>query len=287
RHDAAALAPALTHGLRAVALATDNPGMYESLARLAYTVPRVGLAAAREAARRDPTLVPALVDLYRPLGLTDAEWLALAPARGSDRLELAATLEARGLVRDALAVYRAARDAAPPVERTIYQWALGVALARAGQTQAAAAELEPAVAAEPANPELQRALGEALARAGDPAALDHLRLAPAARGWPSGSGPASSTTRRSTSGGPCAIRRRATSPRACHSPAPTKRSASLPTPTANTAPSWRSTPATQTPPAPSRNSNSPKLQRVRAPDGAGAGRGRVRPVSSGYRVGSG
>jgi len=186
RHDAAALAPALTHGLRAVALATDNPGMYESLARLAYTVPRVGLAAAREAARRDPTLVPALVDLYRPLGLTDAEWLALAPARGSDRLELAATLEARGLVRDALAVYRAARDAAPPVERTIYQWALGVALARAGQTQAAAAELEPAVAAEPANPELQRALGEALARAGDPAALDHLRLALAASERPSG-----------------------------------------------------------------------------------------------------
>src|SRR5439155_615802 len=147
RHDAAALAPALTHGLRAVALATDNPGMYESLARLAYTVPRVGLAAAREAARRDPTLVPALVDLYRPLGLTDAEWLALAPARGSDRLELAATLEARGLVRDALAVYRAARDTAPPVERTIYQWALGVALARAGQTQAAAAERDQAAAA--------------------------------------------------------------------------------------------------------------------------------------------
>src|SRR5437762_435436 len=52
--------------------------------------------------------------------------------------------------------------------------------------QAAAAELEPAVAAEPANPELQRALGEALARAGDPAALDHLRLALAASERPSG-----------------------------------------------------------------------------------------------------
>src|SRR5207247_10420197 len=111
----------------------------EAPARLAYPGPGVGLAAAREAARRDPTLVPALVDLYRPLGLTDAEWLALAPARGSDRLELAATLEARGLVRDALAVYRAARDAAPPVERTVYQWALGVAPARARPAEAAGA----------------------------------------------------------------------------------------------------------------------------------------------------
>src|SRR5207247_10294164 len=116
-----ALPPALTHGLRAVALAPDNPGMYESLARLAYTVPRVGLAAAREAARRDPTLVPALVDLYRPLGLTDAEWLALAHARGSDRLELAATLEARGLVCTAHYVCSGSCELAAPVAGT-YCW---------------------------------------------------------------------------------------------------------------------------------------------------------------------
>ncbi|HEV8587041.1 MAG TPA: O-antigen ligase family protein [Methylomirabilota bacterium] len=186
RYDAEALAPALSHGLRAVALATDNAGLYESLARLAYTVPEIGVAAAREAIRREPARVAPLVDLYRPLGLSEAEWLALAPARGPDRLDVAAALEARGLVRDALALYGAARDAAAPGERPLYQWALATALARAGDASAAAAELAPAVAAEPGNPELQRALGETLARRGDPAALDHLRQALAASERPSG-----------------------------------------------------------------------------------------------------
>jgi Flp pilus assembly protein TadD len=68
----------------------------------------------------------------------------------------------------------------------VYQWAVGTALARAGDAPAAVAELAPAVAAEPGNPELERALGEALARAGDPAALDHLRLALAASERPGG-----------------------------------------------------------------------------------------------------
>lgn len=186
RHGTEALAPALTHGLRAVALAADNAGMYESLARLAYSVPEVGLPAAREAARRDPSRVPALVDLWRPLGLTDAEWLAVVPERAPDRLELAAALEARGLARAALAVYRAAREAASPAERAICRWALAGALARDGQPQAAAAELQPAVAEEPDNAELRRALGEALARSGDPAALDHFRRAVTASEQPAG-----------------------------------------------------------------------------------------------------
>jgi tetratricopeptide (TPR) repeat protein len=186
RYGLEAMAPALTHGLRAVALSADNAGMYDNLARLAYSVPEVGLPAAREAIRRDPTLLPSMVDLYRPLALTELEWLALAPERGPERLELASALESRGLGTAALAAYRAARDVAPLAEAVIYRWALATALLRAGQAPAAVAELERAVVAAPGNAELQRALGEALARRGDAAALDHLRLALAASERPSG-----------------------------------------------------------------------------------------------------
>src|SRR5439155_741526 len=126
-----------------------------------------------------------------------AAWTAPPPTPDTRRATAAA------LLADARRDLRAALAGAPtnPFLHSSLAWveatdavvhdrhdaaALAPALTRAGQRRAAAAELEPAVAAEPANPELQRALGEALARAGDPAALDHLRLALAASERPSG-----------------------------------------------------------------------------------------------------
>src|SRR4029077_5284249 len=113
-----------------------------------------------------------MVDLYRPLGLTEAEWVAFVPATAVDRLDLALQLEARGLRADALAASRAAVAVAPPREASLYRWALGEALARAGANAEAITVLRQAAGADSNNPELERALGEALARANDPEALD-------------------------------------------------------------------------------------------------------------------
>ena len=178
----AGMAAALSHGARAVALGRDSPLFYAGLARLAYSVPELGLRAAHEAVRRQPALLGEMIDLYRPLGLVEAEWLTLAPARAVDRLDLAVLLEARRLGAVSLAAYRAAVAAAAPDEAAVYRWALAEALGRAGADADAEAieELNAALAADAGNPELERALGTALARGGDPEALDHLRAAVAA-----------------------------------------------------------------------------------------------------------
>jgi Flp pilus assembly protein TadD len=62
----------------------------------------------------------------------------------------------------------------------VYRWALARALGRQGQDEEAVTLLQQALASDPGNAELLRTLGLALARRGDPAALDHLRLAVAA-----------------------------------------------------------------------------------------------------------
>jgi tetratricopeptide (TPR) repeat protein/O-antigen ligase len=173
------LAAALSHGARAVALGRDSPLFYAGMARLAYSVPELGLRAAREGVARRASLMPEMIDLYRPLGLTDPEWLALVPTTAVDRLELAILLEARGLGSAGLAAFRAAVDVAPPREAGVYRWALGEALGRAGADAEAMPVLRAALTAEPGNPELERALGAALARRGDPEALEHLRAAAA------------------------------------------------------------------------------------------------------------
>jgi len=173
------LAAALTHGARAVALGGQSPLFYAGLARLAYSVPELGLQAAREAVARRASLMPEMIDLFRPLGLADIEWLALVPATAEDRLELAILLEAQGLGTASLATYRVAAAAAPP-PAAAYRWALGEALGRAGAAGEAVAVLRAAQAADPGNPEVERALGAALARRGDPTALDVLRAAAAA-----------------------------------------------------------------------------------------------------------
>ena len=171
------LAAALTHASRAVALGANSPLFYAAMARLAYSVPELGLAAAREAVTRDPQLLGEMIDVYRSFGLTEAEWLAFVPTTAVDRLDLAMQLEARRMRGAALAVYRGAVEVAPAREATLYRWALGEALGRAGAGAEAIATLREATRVDPGNPELERALGAALGRAADPEALDHLRLA--------------------------------------------------------------------------------------------------------------
>ena len=170
------LARALASGARAITLAPDNAVLYASMARLAYSLPELGLRAAREAVRRQPPLLASLVDTYRPLHLSDTEWLSMVPATAIDRLELGALLESRRVRFEALAAYRAALEVAP-APRGVYWWALARALGRQGKDEEAITVLRPAVAGEPGNAELHRTLGSALARRGDPSALDHLRLA--------------------------------------------------------------------------------------------------------------
>lgn len=172
-----ALAVALTHGARAVALGRDSPLFYAGMARLAYSIPELSVPAAREGIRRRASLLPEMIELYRPLGLAEAEWLALVPDTAIDRLDLAVHLEARRLGIAALAAYRAALAAAAPAERPVCAWALAEALGRAGHDVEAVPVLAAALAADAGNAELGRALGVALARRGDPAALDHLRAA--------------------------------------------------------------------------------------------------------------
>jgi tetratricopeptide (TPR) repeat protein len=118
-----------------------------------------------------------MVDLYQPMGLTETEWLAIVPERAVDRLDLAMVLGARGRRAESLAAYRAALAVAPARETNVYRWALADALSRIGADADALPLLREAVAADPSNAELQRALGAGLARANDPAALDHLRRA--------------------------------------------------------------------------------------------------------------
>jgi tetratricopeptide (TPR) repeat protein/O-antigen ligase len=174
------LAASLAHAARAAAVARDSAVVYATMARLAYTAPELGLRAAREAVRRDPEQLSGMVGTYARLGLSGAEWLSMVPETAADRLDLAAELEDRGLEAESLVGYRAATEVAPASQAPLVRWALGSALARDGQARAAADELQHALTTDPGNPELERALGEALGALGDPAALDHLRLALAA-----------------------------------------------------------------------------------------------------------
>ena len=174
------LARALASAARAITLAPENATLYASMARVAYSVPDLGLQASREAVRRQPGLLASLVDTYRRLGLSDSEWLSMVPDTAIDRVELAAALEARRARLEALAAYRAALEVAPATHTDMYRWALARALGRHGQDEEAVAVLRQALRAPQENAELHRALGLALARRGDPAALAHLRRAVAA-----------------------------------------------------------------------------------------------------------
>ena len=173
----AALAAAMTHGARAVALGRDSALFYAAMARLAYSMPELGLRAAREAVQRQPALLAEMVELYRPLGLTDTEWLALAPPTGAIAWRWRCCSRAGGSTptRSPSTGRRWRRPRR--FEAGVCRWALAEALGRAGAGGEAVQVLRAALAADPGNPELERALGAALARENDPEALDRLRAA--------------------------------------------------------------------------------------------------------------
>ncbi len=166
---------------RAIALAPENPYLYRSLALLALSQgePRLDLAlgAARDALRRNPALLPDLVDPFLSVKLTAAQWVALVPASALDELELGAVLEQSGLPREARQVYRRAAELAPPGEGVLIRWMLGRLLTREGDHDNALAELDAAIRQDPDNPELELARAAALAGRGDAAALDAHRAA--------------------------------------------------------------------------------------------------------------
>jgi tetratricopeptide (TPR) repeat protein/O-antigen ligase len=170
---------ALTSFHRAIALAPENPFFYRSLAALALGQQRLELAlgAARDAIRRDPTLLADLVDEFLAANLSDTRWVALAPDSALDQLELGALLEQNGLVGGARQAYRRAAELAPPDEAPFVHWMLGRLLTRQGDYRGALFELDGAISQDPDNPELELARALALARRGDPAALDAHRAA--------------------------------------------------------------------------------------------------------------
>src|SRR5438309_1832812 len=179
--EAHGLSQAVAHLQRAIALAPEDPFMYHSLAALTTVKPQslmeVGLAAARGATGRDPDLVRAIVDRFQPLGLTDSQWAAIVPDNSLERLQLAIVLEAKGLLAPARFVYRQALVIAPASEQPFYRWMLATLLLRQGDDRGAAAELAPALEADPDNPELHLMHARILARRGDPEALAAYRIA--------------------------------------------------------------------------------------------------------------
>jgi len=179
--EAHGLSQAVAHLQRAIALAPEDPFMYHSLAALTTVKPQslmeVGLAAARGATGRDPDLVRVIVDRFQPLGLTDSQWAAIVPDNSLERLQLATVLEAKGLLAPARFVYRQALVIAPASEQPFYRWMLATLLLRQGDDRGAAADLAPALEADPDNPELHLMRARILARRGDPGALAAHRIA--------------------------------------------------------------------------------------------------------------
>jgi tetratricopeptide (TPR) repeat protein/O-antigen ligase len=175
------VAAAAAHLERALALAPDNPFLHRSMAALAVLHPdRLldrGVRAARRSLELDPTLAADVAERLAAAGLPAARWLAVAPETASHRLRLGAILEARGRPDAALTLYRGALELAPPHEQPFARWLLATLLLRGGDAAAALAELDRALSADPGNPELHLARGDALARAGDPRALEAYRAA--------------------------------------------------------------------------------------------------------------
>jgi tetratricopeptide (TPR) repeat protein/O-antigen ligase len=178
---ASAMPAALASLHRAIALQPANPYLYGSLAVLASTqgaqfLP-LALDAARGAIQRDPGLLRELANHLLPLGPSDAQWAALVPDSGLDRLELGAFLEELALVREATQEYRRAAQLLPRGESSFARWKLARLLMQQGDYAAAVAEIDAALERDPDNPELQLARATALAERHEPAALDAFRAA--------------------------------------------------------------------------------------------------------------
>jgi tetratricopeptide (TPR) repeat protein len=184
------LAAALAAFSRAVALAPENPFASRMLA--AFAVPQggqfteIGLRAARDAVKLDPGLLPDLVDRFLPVGLTGAQWVAMAPESALDRADLGALLEDRGLPSEAVYAYQHAIEIASARQASLGRWMLTRLLLRQERYREALGEVDVALAQDPDNPELHLARAQALVALADPAALDAYRLAVLKAGAPAG-----------------------------------------------------------------------------------------------------
>jgi len=175
------LAAALAAFSRAVALAPENP--YASRLLAAFAVPQggqfteIGLRAARDAVKRDPELLPDLVDRFLPLGLSGAQWVTMVPESALERADLGALLEDRGLPSEARYAYQHAIEIASAGQASLGRWMLARLLLRQERYREALGEVEVALARDPDNPELHLARAQTLAAVADPTALDAYRLA--------------------------------------------------------------------------------------------------------------
>lgn len=173
---------ALAHLDRAFALAPDDPlqrawsaGL---VASMAAAVPgaverekllRRGIEDAREAARRDPTLLADLAERYLDLGIPPSHLRAMKPADPLGQLQLAAILERRGLDSEARSAYERAVSGAAPSDRALYRRFLAAAMARTGDHAGAAAELQAIRRLDPGSVPVHLMLADELALSGDSA----------------------------------------------------------------------------------------------------------------------
>jgi tetratricopeptide (TPR) repeat protein/O-antigen ligase len=168
-------ARSLSHLARAIALAPENPLLYLTEAVVAVSGPgarlELGLAAAREAVRRDPALLPELVDRFLPLRLSPAQWLNAIPVSTVDRLQLGDLLEQRGVLEEAGEIYSRAVEMAAGPEAPLAHWTLARLLLRIGNFQTAARQAEAGLARDPDNPELLLTRADALSGLSSPSAL--------------------------------------------------------------------------------------------------------------------
>jgi tetratricopeptide (TPR) repeat protein len=175
------LAAALAAFSRAATLAPKDPFIQQALAT--FAVPQggrateIGLRASRAVVELEPGLLPDLVDEFLNRGLTAAQWVAMVPESALDRADLGTLLEQRALSTEAAYAYQRAIEVAPVEQRVLARWLHARLLLRREHAREALADLEPALAWDPDNPELYLARGQALAALGDPGALDAHRLA--------------------------------------------------------------------------------------------------------------
>jgi tetratricopeptide (TPR) repeat protein/O-antigen ligase len=177
----AAIPIAIASLQRAVVLQPGNPHLHASLALVALACGEQFLPLAQSASaaaiQREPGLLRQLATRFLPLGLTPAQWAAVVPDAGLDRLELATILEAAGLVPAAEDEYGRAARLLPRGESSFARWKLAGLLVRRGDAARALNAVDTGLQGEPGNPELRLARATILAQRGDPGALAAFRAA--------------------------------------------------------------------------------------------------------------
>jgi tetratricopeptide (TPR) repeat protein len=181
---AAERATAIAHFERASLLAPDNPFLYRSRAVLGLTAPESllpdVLRAAREAVRREPRLLPELVERLRVVGLRLEQWRDIAGPSAIEQLELGVLLESRHHGADARQIYEGAFAIASERERPLVIWRLASLLVAQGEAGEALRHLDVLDGAASDHPELHLVRARALALRDAPAALDAYQRAVAA-----------------------------------------------------------------------------------------------------------